>query len=419
MPPTGEPLRVCYVTHRFPHATETFVAREMAALVADGVELTITSLMAPRTAGAPDEAPDLLGRVRYARSTSWLVIRANFSMLGRRPIRYLRSIRGMLAMTWREPKVMLLCLALFPRAVYFAEIAERQGVHHLRAHFVWIEGIAAGIIRELTGIRYSVNPHAFGLFTRPPADVRALLEDADLITTISDYNRRFIRDLCPDLRGEVGLVRCGVDLVRYEPRPAERADGPLRLLSIGRAVEKKGHDVLLRACRLLVDWGIQVECRLVAGSGGLRPELDALVGELGLATQVMVLDSVPEREVRDMLRWADVFVLACRVAQSGDRDGIPVVLMEAMASTLPVVTTDVSGIPELVEDGVDGAVVPPDDPVALAEAIADLGSDPDRGRAMGIRGRERVRREFLVEPNVRRLEELIAGLDRPMEGVTP
>lgn len=401
---------MCYLTHRFPHLTETFIVREMTGLAAHGVDVTILSLMAPRTSGAPDSVEELLPRVTYARSLSWSVVRANLRWLGRNPVGYARAIRGLVDKTWREPRVLLLCLALFPRMAFFARVASEADVDHVRAHFAWIEGIAAGVMRDLTGIGFSVNPHAFGLFTRPPADVRPLLEEAELVTTISDYNRRYIAGIAPRLRREVEVVRCGVDLDRYELRPAERAAGPLRIVSIGRAVEKKGHDVLLRACGVLRQRGLEFDCRIVVGGGGLRAELDELHAELDLAGSVQLLDSMPESEVRGLLRWADVFALACRVARSGDRDGIPVVLMEAMAVGLPVVTTDVSGLPELVEDGVQGAVVPPEDPVALADAIMAIGSDPERRAAMGRSGRAKVAAGFRIEPNVERLLHLIESV---------
>jgi glycosyltransferase involved in cell wall biosynthesis len=319
--------------------------------------------------------------------------------------------------TLREPSVLLLMTALFPKAVLFAREIERDAIDHVHAHFAWIEGIAAGVAKDLTGITFTIHPHAFGLFGRNQRDVRRELESASRVVTISEYNRSYIADLSPRIApDDVEVVRCGIEPDRIQPpeRPAGRS--PLRILSVGRAVEKKGHEYLIGACHLMDAAGTDFRCDIIAGDGQERDALQAQIDRLGIGSTVRLLGAHDEDGVLERLQQADIFALACVVAASGDRDGIPVSLMEAMASELPVVSTAVAGIPELVEDGVSGLLVPERDSAALADALERLIADESLRRRLGRRGREKVLADFQVSEGAARMAEIFRSVSRERVG---
>lgn len=409
--PDRSRLKVAYLLHRFPYHTETFIVREMHGLMEQGVDLSIYSMMAPESGSASDQGDRLLDVANYAPRVSATVLTANLIMLITRPVRYVRAFARLLARTWREPLVLALMVSLFPKTVLFARQIERRGVQHMHAHFVWIEGLAAGVVRDLTGIPFTIQPHAFGLFGRNRTNVRLELADATGIVTISEYNRRFITDLDPALEPKIDVVHCGVDMDRFPPPPERPATDIPRILSIGRAVEKKGHDHLIDACAILRDRNVAFRCDLVVGADEASAELQRRIDRHRLGDRVRLHDFVDEPGVIRYLHEADVFALACVVASSGDRDGIPVATMEAMACELPVVSTTVSGVPELVRDGA-GLLTPPGDAAAMADALERLIRSPEDRLEMGRRGRQIVMEEFQAADGAARMRELFTRYRR-------
>lgn len=399
-------LRVAYLLHRFPYRTETFIVREMDGLVEAGVDLSIFSMMAPGTDSASDQGNRLLTLATYSPPMSLAVVVANLHMLARRPFGYVRALARLVARTWREPSIMALTVGLFPKTVLFAREIERRGVDHIHAHFVWVEGLAAGVIRDLTATPFTIQPHAFGLFGRNQTNVRLELQDATGIVTISEYNKAHIGGLDSHLVAKTDVVHCGVEIERFQPRP-DRATGdqPVRIASIGRAVEKKGHRFLIDACALLYERNVAFECELIVGSDEATRELQRRIDGHGIGDRVWLRDMVDEAGVVSFLHRADIFALACVVAESGDRDGIPVVIMEAMACGLPVVSTTVSGVPELVREG-SGILTAPGDPEAIAAALERLIVSPDLRASMGQRGRCVVAREFDAVEGAARMREI-------------
>jgi colanic acid/amylovoran biosynthesis glycosyltransferase len=240
---------------------------------------------------------------------------------------------------------------------------------------------------------------------RGPRVYARTFREARLLLPVCDFlGRRLVQLGAPAER--VVVHRTGIDLRRWvyrERRPV--APGSVRLVSVGRLVEKKGIAHVLRALRLLLDRGVRTEYR-VFGDGPLRQRLEALAGELGLAERVSFEGRREQERIREGLDRADVLVAASVTATDGDEEGIPNVLKEAMASGMPVVGTRHAGIPELIEDGVSGLLVPERDEAALAAAFARLAAEPDRWPAMGRAGREKVEREY----DIQRLNDRLAGM---------
>jgi glycosyltransferase involved in cell wall biosynthesis len=213
----------------------------------------------------------------------------------------------------------------------------------------------------------------------------------------------------------------GLDTRQFAPR-AEAEEEPARrlLLSVGRLVEKKGFPVLIEACRLLKDRGYRFQCQIIGGAGPCAQRVASLIQELGLEDIVALRPAVTQEELREIYRQATLFVLPCQIADNNDRDGIPNVLVEAMASGLPVVSTNISGIPELIEHGVNGLLTPQKDARALAGAIAQLLDTPALRRELGARAREKVCRSFDAESNILALHRLfldcLNGAEAPGTG---
>ena len=235
------------------------------------------------------------------------------------------------------------------------------------------------------------------------------LEGATFITTCTGYNYDHLKQsLGHVLNGKLHLAYHGLDLANYYPPETPVQRTPPLIFSVGRLTEKKGYIYLIKACRLLKERGYRFECQIV-GSGPLQGELQAQIEAHGLTDSMTLCGALPHQEVVERYRQASLFVLPCIVAKDGDRDGIPNVLIEAMAMGVPAVSTDHSGIPELIEHNVTGLLVPPNEVDPLAEALAKLLDHADLGAELAAQGRQKVLDRFEVEQNVRRLYDLFTA----------
>lgn len=385
--------RVAVVVKGYPRLSETFIAQEILGLQRRGLDMTIVSLRHPteRTVHAvhreieapvlylPEYLKDDPARVRAARRVAeglpgYPAAEAAYRAdLARDPSASRRR-------RWGQA------------AVLAAEMPAGTGM--LYVHFLHTPASVARYAALMTGLPYAFSAHAKDIYTTPAWDLAEKIEGAAWGATCTGANRTFLNALAPRGRS-VDLVYHGLDLSPFSP-PARRADGgPLRILSVCRAVEKKGLDDLLRAlARLPGDWRFEH-----IGGGALVPRLAALAERLGIAERVAFLGSAPREAVVEAYGRADVFVLASRIAKNGDRDGLPNVIMEAMAMGLPVVSTRVSAVPEIVSEAT-GVLVPPRDVPALADALAGLAADPDRRVRLGAAGAARVREHFSPDPGI-------------------
>ena len=275
----------------------------------------------------------------------------------------------------------------------------------MHAHFAESAGSAAYLINALAGIPYSITVHAYDIFLHQiePQRLHRKLKNAERIRCISEYNRSFLREKFPDLdMDRFASVHCGVNVNQYTPSRSAAPDEP-HFITVTNFVEKKGLIHLLEACRILRDEGMHFRCT-VLGDGPLRPQLETTITRNTLGERVSLPGVIPNDRVREALKEATLFVLPSVEAADGDRDGIPVVLMEAMASGVPVVTTRLSGIPELVHHGVNGILVEPGDSPALARALEELSSHEERRREYAQRGRETVVRDFNIDGIAREMK---------------
>jgi glycosyltransferase involved in cell wall biosynthesis len=252
------------------------------------------------------------------------------------------------------------------------DLLARREPAHLHAHFLHSPAALAFIARKISGQRYSLSGHAKDIYTTLPENLLMRCRDAEFVTTCTDANRRHLVEEIGLPVSQVRLCRHGVDLDRFSADRSEPQSG--RILSIGRLVPKKGFDVVVRACGELRRRGQDFELRIIGG-GPLRDELLDLARAEGIADRVHLLGSMSQAEVAAELAAAEVFAMTPVVMPNGDRDGIPNVVMEAMAAGVPVVASAVSGLPEAIADGVNGRLVPPRRPELLADVLAELLSD--------------------------------------------
>jgi len=405
--PQKRRLKVAYVMSRFPKLTETFVLYEMLAVEERGVDIELYPLLRERERILHPDAIPLCERAHFQPFLNGSILRSQLVYLRRSPRTYLATLWGLVRGTWGSLNFFAGALAIFPKVAHAARLMAADRVDHVHCHFSNHPAVAGFVIHRLTGIPFSFTAHGSDLHV----DRRMLcakVAEAAFVVPVSDYNRELIIEECGQgARGKLAVIHCGVDTQFF--RPAESEDvGPFSIVCIGKLHEVKGQTYLVEACRLLAEAGVELICTLV-GDGPDRRALTQQIADSGLDGRVTILGERDRLQIAALLSTAQVLAAPSVPTRSGKREGIPVVLMEAMSAGLPVVASRLSGIPELVEDGVSGLLVPPRDAAGLAGALRRLHDDPSLRRAFGRKGRETVVREFDVCKNAAELVRRFEG----------
>ena len=398
--------KVAYLTKMFPRFSETFILAEILELERTGTDIRIFSLKQPNDARRHADVARVKAPVTYlpeiSRGTLRAFTRPHLEVARRHPLGYLRAAlnaarRSLKSRSWSSAK-------RFVQAGYVGAHLQREGITHVHAHFASSATSVARDLHLMMGMSYSFTAHAKDIFM-DSVSAKSLIRKlswASFVVTVSDFNVRHLRALAPD--ANIVRIYNGLDLDVFRPTTSRPQDPPL-ILAVGRLVEKKGFDVLVRACAVLRDNGTRFRCEIV-GSGSEEPKLRCLVADLALEDCVSLPGPMPREELLDLYPQASVFAAPCVVGTDGNRDGLPTVLIEAMALGVLVISTPVTGIPELVRDGETGVIVPEHDPRALAGALQDALGHPGRAREMAIAGRALVEREFDLRTNVGGLRTL-------------
>jgi glycosyltransferase involved in cell wall biosynthesis len=400
---------IAYVMSRWPKLTETFILYELLAVETLGRPVELYPLLRHREPVSHPEAIALGARAHYQPFLSRAILASQLDALRRRPRAYLGALAALLRGTLGSANYFLGGLAIFPKVVHMARQMEAQGVTHVHCHFSNHPAAAGFIIHRLTGIPFSFVAHGSDLHVDRHMLDRKVKEAAFVIAISKDNLEEIVAEVGEGARSQVEVIHCGVDTARLRPhRHPVRADRPFTILCIGTLHEVKGQAILVEAARILRDRGIALRCRIV-GDGEDEAMLRERIAAAGLTGSITLDGRLTRDEVIAALGDADLLVAPSVVASNGKREGIPVVLMEAMSSGLPVVASRLSGIPELVDDGVSGLLVPPGDAPALADAIARLAGDPDLRARMGTAARQRVERDFDLATNARTILDRIDG----------
>lgn len=418
MASTVESKRVCYILKRFPRLSETFILNEIRALERLGTDLTIVSLL-PREEGLhhstvsevraplrylPNEWPGLWRAAPSAHGASFAA----------RPGRYVRTAVAALWLAIRHGNP-LATLKNFMRGVMVAELCRTGAVAHIHAHFANTPTRVAYFASMLLGIPFSFTAHAKDLYLTSKDAIQDRVSAAKFVLTCTRHNVEYLHGFIPAVdREKIHLVYHGTDLSAFSaylqgaaagPEPSND-DGPI-ILSVGRLVPKKGMNHLLAACAMLRDRGLVFQCRIV-GAGPLKDDLQRQISELGLDRQVKLVGSMTHDELVAYYSKATVFALLPQIEDNGDRDGIPNVLVEAMAAGVPIVSTAVSGIPELIEHDKTGILVEPSDPAAAAAALETLLNDAHARRRIAAKAKLQLTRNFECWESTKAIHTLLA-----------
>jgi glycosyltransferase involved in cell wall biosynthesis len=395
------PQRVGYVLKTYPRFSETFIVNEILAHEAAGLEIEIFSLRLPAEGRFHEAVSRVRARVTYLREKSpkgeefWQAIVETGES----------APEGWRVMSDAGDE----SAADVYQAMLLARKARARGISHLHAHFGTVATTVARLASRFSGLPYSFTAHAKDIFHESvePDDLRGKLRDAGAVITVSDYNLRYLREAYGEDAARAYRVYNGLDLEQFSySSPAKRR---ALIVAVGRLVEKKGFADLIDACAVLARRG-HVFCCDIIGDGPLRAELQSQIQRHGLAGSVILRGPRSQEEVIQRIRKAAVFAAPCVVSADGDRDGLPTVLLETMALGTPCVSTDVTGIPEVLRDGRTGLMVSQHDPAALAEALERLLNDGALRELLAREARRLAEEQFDIRRNTSEMREILLSV---------
>jgi glycosyltransferase involved in cell wall biosynthesis len=363
----------------YPRISETFISNEIQLLETLGFNLHLFSMRNPREDFTHESVKKIRARVDYLRETLIKplprLLYQNLIVDSKKPAVYAAAVKTAVRRFLRTRKSATI-KHLFQAGYLANRLLPASGVTHLHAHFAHSPTSVAMFTSQLTGLPFSFTAHAVDIYTSDPRQLREKIELSRFVVTCTEYNRRHLLEISDGHKTPIHRNYHGIDLGLFSNNSPKREgpDQPYQLLTIARLTAKKGLPTVLRAIKALTDKGLAINHVLI-GDGAEREKILALVNHLGLTSVTRWLGTQPHHEVLEHYRKTDLFVLGCEVASNGDRDGIPNVLLESMAMGVPVVATDISAIPELVENGVTGLLVPPRQPDRLAEAMQRMLTD--------------------------------------------
>ena len=400
---------ILYIASELPKLSETFVYREILALRAKGIDVRTASVHAPRDeftrpelaamkrdsvmvyhGGVASVLVDvLLETMKHPVPTAMTMLYAKIDPLFAKGL----SLTGRLKAFYQ-----------YLAGISLARRVRHLGVRHIHAHFAHVPATIAMAAAKQLDVPFSFTGHANDLFRH-----RSLLEEklqrASFVACISSWHNHWYGSVSRAKRDNRPIIRCGVDLNEFAPAPQT----PGLITSVARLVEKKGLDTLIEACAILRDRGIEFRCK-IAGDGPMRQDLVSMITQHNLAERVELLGALPNEKVRELVASSSVFCLPCRDDSSGDRDGIPVALMEAMACKVATVSGDLPAIRELIEDRISGRLVPGGDAEALAGTLEELLARPELRESLGVQGRMRIAQEFDLAVNADRMIKALRTL---------
>ncbi len=402
---------VAYVMNGFPRLSETFIAHEIHQLERTGLKLrlfvvkredepmvhpVVATIRAPLT--YLPKASSLSGHSlpAWLRDNLPTFARAHLAVARRHPLRYLSTLASAIALTWRHRPRKVFVKEFLQAGEIAAALQAAGDVGHLHGHFCHGVATITWFASRLSGVPFSFTAHAKDIYQaelNPGRLLERKLGAARFVATCTCANADVLkaRHVRPE---EVHTIYHGLDTDYFSPQPRPDDGAPPLVLAVGRTVEKKGFDQLVQACAVLHAAGVRFRCAIVGERGSAYPQLRAQIDALGLAGVVELRGPMTQEALREVYRGAHVFALPCQIMEDGDRDGFPNVLAEAMAMGVPVVSTCISGIPEMIDDGVHGLLVPPRDAQALAGALQRVLTDAALHRQLAAAGRERICERF-------------------------
>ncbi|MBN1806891.1 MAG: glycosyltransferase [Sedimentisphaerales bacterium] len=383
----------------------TFVVNELEAHEKAGWQVLPLVSSKP---GSFDNLSDVMAkwnRQAVHRPSIFKQIGATLREIITHPLRFVKVLFRLITLLFHSPLEFAKALYELTSCCYFADKCRNFGAEHIHVHFA-SRSLSLGLmIGILTNLPVSCTVHAFDIFTRSPASLKLRLSKCKFIASISKFNIDYLRKTCGNTIADLcHVVHCGVDVEKF--RSVFRKPEPGRIVSVCRLSPKKGLDIAIKACAKLHDNNVNFIYEIV-GDGPQRQALDDLIKRLNLVDKIKLPGGMSNNQLTDLFNRASVFLLPCVKTPNGDMDGIPVAMMEAMACEVPIVSTSISGIPELVDDGVTGRLVPEKNVDTLAQILTELSGDMNKIEHLGKAGRERVLKDFNISKNAEKLRGLI------------
>ena len=390
-----------YLFERFPSFGQTFCYREVAELYRQGITPPIFSIRNPKDEPPQDWDTRIVRRVHYLPEEREMLEEVQRASKKRR---LSPAIIAALDEWGRRTDFLRLY-----QAVYVGLRLQDLGIDHVHAHFAGMAARTAFWVAKFFPITFSFTAHANDIFAPRNFEIglEKLIQTARLIITETDYSEKFLRERFPERADRIHRIYNGLNLAEFGH--ANFSFDPPLIVAIGRLIAKKGFANLIRACGLLIEHRISFRCEIF-GEGPLENQLRAQIEELGLQERVQLLGAKPQHDLREHLARANVFVMPSVAEAEGGMDNLPTVIMEAMAAGLPVVSTRIGGIPEMVVENETGFLVQPEDAMALVGAIEKVTNDRSLGQRLGQAGHERAQKLFSIEKNARDLCALLSAL---------
>ena len=405
-----QPMRIGYVLKRYPRYSETFVVNEILAHEAAGLEIEIFALRPPCDTHFQNVISQVRAPVTYIRKPIQGRVSESLNSVAPTAASYfwaeLQEAAKVIPDLWAKLAIAQGEQAsTVYQAAWLAREVKVKDITHLHAHFCSVATSVARLAAHFAGISYTFTAHAKDIFHESVEfeDMQRKLRDAAAVVTVSDYNQNYLQATYGAAANQVQRIYNGLDLSQLQYcAPINR---PPLILSVGRLVEKKGLSVLIDACAVLQQMNCEFQCHLV-GTGPLETALKQQIQQLGLESCIEIIGPRPQCEVFQLVQQAAVFAAPYIIGKDGNRDGLPTVLLEAMALGTPCVSTDVTGIPELVRDRHTGLIVPQHDPQQLAVALKPLLTDSQLRVKFAAQARQLIESEFDIHRNTASLRAL-------------
>lgn len=407
---SAKTLKLGYIVKMFPRLSETFILNEILELERQGVEVVIFSLKKPNEGRFHPQLSSLKARVIYLEDLdlkkwhNW--ISAEWSELSKFKENLFALLGDSLA-SGASGKVDYIWWS-----AWIAARANKLGLGRLHAHFASLPSSIAHLAHKISGIPYSFTAHAKDIFVYDMEEhlLREKLSTASFVVTVTNYNKRFLCGAAPEVDPDrIKVIHNGVDLNLFKNDDSIAREKHL-ILSVGRLVYKKGFHDLLDACAMLKEQNTEFQC-LIVGDGPEGERLEQKSLDLKLGNEVQFVGPKNLSEVMELMQKATLFCLPCTTAADKNVDALPTVLLEALASGLPILSTNVSGVPEIVDSGVDGLLVDPDNPIALCEALQKMLASGSLRKEFAARGREKAAEKFDLQKAVAKLIQVHQGAE--------
>lgn len=395
--------RVSYILSQFPETHETFILREILEMERQGVSVEIFSLKKCHDELIQTDSLRLKDRTHYLTASVWLKAILLAGVFGlKHPARFVGMLYTIFRDNKKHPAYLLKTLGLLPIGIYVGQKSRQLGVHKIHAHWATVPTEIGWVASRAADLSFSFTAHAWDIFLHP-GNLERLIDDADQVITCTKFNKSYMnKKFGRDFGNKITVIYHGLDFSGILPKNGAVTD-EFVALAVGRLVEQKGFGDLLKAVSLLKR--NRKITLLLVGEGPLRGELEKMARRLDIQDRVEFKGMLLQQEVFSLMRQADVLIMPSVIAKNNDRDGIPNVILEAMAHRLPVIGTNVSGLPEVIVDHETGLLVPPGAPEELANAIESLMTNVTETQSMVEKARQLIVENFDIHKNVFRMRE--------------